>query len=62
MRKVSIRITFSQLVEDWNYDASNVFLLTVPDNLSDIDMQNILKKEYGKNGIYRKTARILPPL
>lgn len=29
------------------------FLLTVPDNLSDIDMQNILKKEYGKNGIYK---------
>lgn len=53
MKKVSIRITFSQLVEDGSYDASNVFLLTVPDNLSDIDMQNILKKEYGKNGIYK---------
>lgn len=25
MRKVSIRITFSQLVEDGSYDASNVF-------------------------------------
>jgi hypothetical protein len=62
MRKVSIRITFDQLVEDGSYDAYDVFLLTVPDNINDTDVQNILKKEYGKNGIYKKTAKILQPL
>lgn len=32
---------------------SDGFLLTGPDNLSDLDVQNILKKEYEKNGIYK---------
>ena len=44
MRTISVRIEFDSLVEDGSYDAVETCRLTVPDDVSEIEVAEILKK------------------
>lgn len=55
MRTISVRIEFESLVEDGSYDAVETCRLTVPDDVSEIEVAEILKKLM-KTRMYIKTG------
>lgn len=46
MRTISVRIEFDSLVEDGSYDAVETCRLTVPDDVSEIEVAKIFKKAH----------------
>lgn len=46
MRTISVRIEFDSLVEDGSYDAVETCRLTVPDDVSEIEVAEIFKKTH----------------
>lgn len=55
MRTISIRIEFDSLVEDGSYDAVETCRLTVPDDVSEIEVAEILKKAHEDKDVYKET-------
>lgn len=53
MRTISIRIEFDSLVEDGSYDAVETCRLTVPDDVSEIEVAEILKKAHEDKDVYK---------
>ena len=53
MRTISIRIEFDSLVEDDSYDAVETCRLTVPDDVSEIEVAEILKKAHEDKDVYK---------
>ena len=53
MRTISIRIEFDSLVEDGSYDAVETCRLTVPDDVSEIEVAKIFKKAHEDKDVYK---------
>lgn len=53
MRTISVRIEFESLVEDGSYDAVETCRLTVPDDVSEIEVAEILKKAHEDKDVYK---------
>ena len=54
MRTISVRIEFDSLVEDGSYDAVETCRLTVPDDVSEIEVAEIFKKTHEDKVVYVK--------
>lgn len=54
MRTISVRIEFDSLVEDGSYDAVETCRLTVPDDVSEIEVAEIFKKTHEDKDVYVK--------
>lgn len=54
MRTISVRIEFDSLVEDGSYDAVEICRLTVPDDVSEIEVAEIFKKTHEDKDVYVK--------
>ena len=52
MRTISVRIEFDSLVEDGSYDAVETCRLTVPDDVSEIEVAEIFKKAHEEGWLF----------
>lgn len=53
MRTISMRIEFDSLVEDGSYDAVETCILTIPDDVSEIEVAEIFKKAHEDRSVYK---------